>query len=1064
MRYPKEFYDELKANWSKSREELQKKRKEIDDKRNEFYNKYYAVKNGINTDDAPGSDELHSQGTRTKQNKERKAERNKIDSLTSSVREEFDKAQETWEQHYYAVAQYRESADYDKVERLNAMFVDLDRAWQEYSDLVKKYHDKYYEVEPLRRLNSDQQVYDSSIKQKEDYKKEFENWVEKNRLFVSKSWDAMAKAHVISDIEIKKQRENYDQKLIELRDKQKENNQEYNINYYSNIKVEREARDLQKTNKRNSFKENLKKYREEKDDYYNKNNSWSRYKEDSLKYRSKQNIADNKFFHGWFENVKKRISNYFPNISESWLFDISLLLKASSNQFKRISVSEIIKSIRSWVYREIKKYSSLSDRYLNEWFESIPDMYAKAKERHNINLNKMNEDYTSSSHNISTISDSIAAISKEHLESGMKLVRSRYDVDKDSNSSRSKLFIDYDEYIKNFFKTRRESRSNQLSQRVLTRSASDAERARIRYEYLHGGNNKKGILALRKEYDTETKNERDEIFQKYSKDIKTLKDNGLTGYARNKYIAMTIRKGWFKVIDLPFKLGRFLVDSANDAAYILRDILVYILRQSITIGSSAYYTVGSGAYFVHMIDRYLIRNSGFISYDFIKTVSRASRDVFDYSFFVLRVASSALGLALYKIPLFYALRRVTNALEFATRVITLPILYLAASVANFAFKSIYFPTLALLGIASEISLRTVNLALAILISIKLLSGTFGLTMFFIGSAALFPIYSATDFGTFAIARVLNVSYRFISRIVMDSAYLGYVISHNIITPISRSLYDAGTVVGNAVGDSSLHVGRKLKDFSHELNEHLYQNMITPALQRMYDVSVFSGRKTINALTATNRGIGSLMFSGYVGTYIFAARVAYVLGMTASDVTYYGGRLVTHTSRFALDRYHGAGVTLNNLVHVRAGVQKKAIKAALVVENSAVSTARVTYDYIGYPVTYTFKNVGIGMGRSFWDVSVNVWRGTQDMCTYSIRGFHDVGHEIDKRISPILISFGRVVEDHATSLGQNVKYGTYKAHDALQAFNIAYMLEHEADQALRDLDGNEDKTVRNRPNS
>ena len=47
MRYPKEFYEELKASWKNARKELQQKRKGIDDKRNEFYRNYYVVKNGI---------------------------------------------------------------------------------------------------------------------------------------------------------------------------------------------------------------------------------------------------------------------------------------------------------------------------------------------------------------------------------------------------------------------------------------------------------------------------------------------------------------------------------------------------------------------------------------------------------------------------------------------------------------------------------------------------------------------------------------------------------------------------------------------------------------------------------------------------------------------------------------------------------------------------------------------------------------------------------------------------------------------------------------------------------
>lgn len=74
MGYPKKFYEELKSDWTKSRTELQNKRKKIDDQRNEFYRNYYELKNGIKT--AYNAKE----GTRPKQNRERKFERDKIDS------------------------------------------------------------------------------------------------------------------------------------------------------------------------------------------------------------------------------------------------------------------------------------------------------------------------------------------------------------------------------------------------------------------------------------------------------------------------------------------------------------------------------------------------------------------------------------------------------------------------------------------------------------------------------------------------------------------------------------------------------------------------------------------------------------------------------------------------------------------------------------------------------------------------------------------------------------------------------------------------------------------------
>lgn len=248
MRYPKEFYEELKNSWKNAREELQQKRKEIDDKRNEFYRKYYAVKNGIklaadagevttklsdssNLDDdsvaTDKTDNLYNEGTRPKQNRERKFERDKIDARTSSAREEFDKSQETWSQHYEEIAQGREKYDSEQLERLNVMFADLERAWEEYRELVNKYHSDYYAVEPLRRQSADQQVYDASVKEKANYQKEFETQVEQDRLFAAEAWGAMAKLHAEADVEIKQQREISDKELTEQRKKQKEDNQEY---------------------------------------------------------------------------------------------------------------------------------------------------------------------------------------------------------------------------------------------------------------------------------------------------------------------------------------------------------------------------------------------------------------------------------------------------------------------------------------------------------------------------------------------------------------------------------------------------------------------------------------------------------------------------------------------------------------------------------------------------------------------------------------------------------------------------------------------------------------------
>lgn len=1058
MRYPKEFYEELKTSWKNAREELQQKRKEIDDKRNEFYRKYYAVKNGIklataesevttkssdavNLDDVSvATDDLYNEGTRPKQNRERKFERDKIDARTSSAREDFDKSQETWSQHYETIAQGREKYDSEQIEKLNVMFADLERAWEEYRELVNKYHSDYYAVEPLRRQSADQQVYDASVKEKANYQKEFDTQVEQDQLFAAEAWEAMAKLHAEADAEIKQQREISDKELTEQRKKQKEDNQEYNANYYSRMKIERKASDLERAEKRKVARKDLKTFRKESDDYYNNNNSWYKYREDSLKYRAEQNGEDSKYFSGWFASVQKRIFAYLPWVSQSLRSAMSLIIKSNADQFRSISMSENIKSVRSWFYGAITSYSSVSDGYLSEWFKSIPDMYVKAKESRNADLNRMNADYISLSNETSTISDAVAVISKGHVASRASLLQSRKDADKTSNEARSKLFMNYDEYIKNFFKTRRESRKQQLSQRSLTRFEADIERTIMRQNHLYDTEG----------YAVEAEKERSELFKKYTNDIKTLRDNGLTGYARNKSIAMAIRKGWFIVVDGMFNSGRFIANGIIKTGYGLQDVAIAILRAGITFGSFAYYAIGSGAYLVHIIDRYLIRNAGFLSYDFMQALARATRDFFDYSLLGLRVAARALGLALYNIPLFYALRRTANALWFAIRVITLPVFYLAARMANFAFKSVYFPILVLLGMIGELSLRIVNSALAILIGLKLLAETVGLTLFGIGSAVLFPIYAVADFGSFAIARTLNLAYRFTSRLIMDSAYLMYVISHNIITPVSRLVYDSGTLIINGTGAILRYIGNKLEDIGHDLDEHLYQNTLMPVLQSMRDFAEWGSRRANDALTTISRSIGSFMFSSYVGAYTLNTRVSYALGFTASGVTYYGGRLVTHASRFAHDRYHGAGSTLSNLIPVVAGVQKGATKAALVAESAAIATARAADDYIGYPVIYAYKNVSVGVGRRLWDGSVNVWRGVQDMCTYSIRGFHDVGHEIDKRVSPPLVSFGRVVGDQATNAGQSVKYGAYKAHDALQELNIAYILEHNADQVLRDL--------------
>lgn len=1059
MRYPKEFYEELKASWESAREELQQKRKEIDDKRNEFYRKYYAVKNGIKLatdagdvttrspdsvnldDDSVAADNLfNEEGTRPKQNRERKFERDKIDARTNSAREEFDNSQETWSQHYEAVAQGRATADSERLERLNVMFADLERAWEEYRELVNKYHSDYYAVEPLRRQSADQQVYAASVKEKEDYQTEFETQVEQDRLFAAEAWEAMAKLHAEADAGIKQQREVGDKELTEQRKKQKEDNQEYNINYYSRIKTERNHSDLERVEKRKDARENLKTFRKESDDYYNNNNSWYKYREDSLKYRAEEKIEDSNFFYDWFASVNKRLSAYLPWVSHSLRSTMSLIVNSNADQFRSVSMSENIKSIRSWVYGAITGYSSVSDGYLSAWFKSIPDMYVKAKESHNDDLSRMNEDYTSLSNETSTIADAVAIISKEHASSRSRLLQLRNDADRASNETRSKLFMNYDEYIKNFFKTRRESRNRQLLQRSLTRSEADIERTIMRQKHLYDTES----------YAVEVERERSELFEKYTNDIRTLREHGLTGHARNKAIAMTIRTGWFKVIDGLFNSGRFIANGIIKTGYVLQDVAIYILRAGITFGSFAYYAIGSGAYLVHIIDRYLIRNAGFLSYDFMKALARATGDFFDYSLFGLIVAARALGLALYKIPLFYALRRTANALWFAIRVVTLPVFYMVARVVNFAFKFVYFPVLVLLGMMGEISLRIINSTLALLIGLKLVAEAFGMTVFGIGSTVLFPIYAIADFGSLAIARTLNLAYRFTSHLIMDSAYLVYVIGHNIITPVSRLMYDGGELIINATGAMLRYIWRKMEDIGHDLYKNLYQNMLMPVFQSMRDFSVWGGRKTSDVLTTICRNIGSFMFSSYVGAYTLKTRVSYALGFSVSDVTYYGGRLVTHASRFAYDRYHGAGSTLSHLIPVAAGVQKGATKAARVVESAAIATARAADDYIGYPVTYAYKNVSVGVGRRLWDGSVNVWRGVQDMCTYSIRGFHDVGHEIDKRVSPPLVSFGRVVEDQATNAGQSVKYGAYKAHDALQTLNIAYILEHNADQVLRDL--------------